>query len=201
MSEQTTNKTPGPRVMYETATLAGIPRESSRMSFDEPVAPFGIRERNYSSLTKLLRVSAWALRFIQKLQKSTIKGQLTSEEISQAKVMWEKYVQKSASTPEINAVKENSRNNLKNQLALQLDENGVLRCHGRLITENLPEYTVFPKLLPRNHVFTSLVIKSFHEKLMHAGVSHTLAAIRREFWIPQGRLSVRRVLLNCLRYR
>ena len=33
---------------------------------------------------------------------------------------------------------------------------------------------------------------------MHAGVSHTLAAIRREFWIPQGRSSVRKVLLNCL---
>jgi len=100
--------------------------------------------------------------------------------------MLEKYVQKSAFTPEINAVKDNSRNNLKIQLGLQLDENRVLRCHGRLISENLQEHTVFPKLLPRNHVFTSLIVKSFHEKLMHAGVSHTLAAIRREFWI-QGR--------------
>ena len=42
------------------------------------------------------------------------KGQLTSDVISQAKVMWEKYVQKSAFTPAINAVKQNSRNNLKN---------------------------------------------------------------------------------------
>ena len=181
--------------MYETATLAGIPRESSKMTFDKPDAPFGIHERNYSLLTKLLRVSTWALQSIGKLQKKiTIKGQLTSEEINQAKVMWEKYLQKSAFTPEVNAVKENSRNNLKNQLGLQLDENRVLRCHGRLISENLPEHTVFPNLLPRNHVFTSLVIKSFHEKMMYAGVSHTLAAIRREFWIPQGRSSVRRVV-------
>ncbi|XP_068671041.1 uncharacterized protein [Montipora foliosa] len=110
--------------------------------------------------------------------------------------MWEKYVQKSAYTPEITAVKENSRNNLKNQLGLQL-------ANGRLIStsENLPERTMFPKLLPKNHVFTSLVLKSFHEKLMHAGASHTVAAIRREFWIPQGRSAVRRVLLNCLRCR
>jgi len=82
-----------------------------------------------------------------------------------------------------------------------LDENGVLRCHVRLISENLQEHIVFPKLLPRSHVFSSLVIKNFHEKLMHAGVSHTLVAIRREFWFPQGRSSVRRVLLNCLRCR
>lgn len=202
MSEQNTKQFPGPRVMYETTTLAGIPRETSKTSLDKPAAPFGISERNYSSLTKLLRVSAWALRFIRKLQnKSTTKEQLTSDEISQAKVMWEKYVQKSVFTPEINAVKQNSRNNLTNQLGLQLDEHGVLRCHGRLISENLPEHTAFPKLLPKNHDFTSLVINSFHEKLMHAGVSHTLAATRREFWIPQGRSSVRRVLLKCLRCR
>ena len=202
MSEHNTKQSPGPHVMYETTTLAGIPRESSKISLEKPVAPFDISERNYSSQTKLLRVSAWALRFIRKLQKkSTVKEQLTSDEISKAKVMWEKYVQKSAFTPEINAVKQNSRNNLKNQLDLQFDEHGVRRCHGRLISENLPEDTAFPKLLPRNHVFTSLVINSFHEKLMHAGVSHTLAAIRREYWIPQGRSSVRRVLLNCLRCR
>ena len=113
---------------------------------------------------------------------STVKGQLTSDEISQAKVMWEKSVQKSAFTPEINAaVKQNSRNNLKNLLGLQFDGHGILRCHGRLIFENLTEYAAFPNLLPRNHVFTSLVMNSFHEKLMHAGVSHTLAVIRREF--------------------
>ena len=77
------------------------------MSFNKQVTPFGISERKYSSLTKLLRVSTWALRFNRKLQKkSTIKGQLTSDKISQAKVMWEKYVQKSVFTPEINAVKE-----------------------------------------------------------------------------------------------
>jgi len=87
--------------MYETVSLAGIPRENNNMSFDKPVSPVGISEGNYSSLTKLLRVSAWALRFIRKLQKkSTIKGQLTSDEISRAKVMWEKYVQKCAFTPE-----------------------------------------------------------------------------------------------------
>ena len=167
MSEQNIKQPPSLHVMNETTTLAEIPKKSSKMSFNKSVALFGIRERNYSSLTKLLRVNSWALRFIRKLQKkSTIKTQLTSDEISQAKVMWEKYVQKSAFTREINAVKENSRENLQNQFGLQLDENGVLRCHGRLISENLPQHTVFPKLLPRNHVFTSLVIKSFHENLM-----------------------------------
>jgi hypothetical protein len=32
---------------------------------------------------------------------------------------------------------------------------------------------------------------------MYAGVSPTLSAIRKEFWIPQGRSTVKKVLLNC----
>ena len=78
-----------------------------------------------------------------------------------------------------------------------MDENGLLRCHRRLISESLPQNTVYPKLL----LMITLLIISFHEKLMHAGVSHTLSAIRSEYWIPQGRAAVRRVLLSCRRCR
>lgn len=147
-------------------------------------------------------MTAWALRFILKVKKkSTGKEELKAEEIEHAKLMWERHVQNSSFSSEINAVKKNTKNNLKDQLGLQLDQNGILRCHGRMIRENLPESSIFPKLLPKNHAFTSLLINSFHEKLMHAGVSHTLSAIRREFWIPQGRTTVRNVLLNCRRCR
>lgn len=147
-------------------------------------------------------MTAWALRFILKVKKkSTGKEELKAEEIEQAKLMWERHVQNSRFSSEINAVKKNTKNNLKDQLGLQLDQNRILRCHGRMIRENLPESSIFPKLLPKNHAFTSLLINSFHEKLMHAGVSHTLSAIRREFWIPQGRTTVRSVLLNCRRCR
>ena len=145
-------------------------------------------------------MTAWALRFILKVKKkSTGKEELKAEEIEQAKLMWERH--SSGFSSAINAVQKNTKNNLKDQLGLQLDQNRILRCHGRMIRENLPETVIFPKLLPKNHAFTSLLINSFHEKLMHAGVSHTLSAIRREFWIPQGRSTVRNVLLNCRRCR
>ncbi|KAL9958393.1 hypothetical protein ACROYT_G035399 [Oculina patagonica] len=190
----------GPQIMYETSSLNGIDRPKEQP--DKPFSPFGLSENTYSSLTRLLRVTAWCWRFIHKLQKkSTEKGELKAEEINQAKTMWERHVQNSSFASEIKAIKNNTRNNLKSQLGLKVDENGILRCHDRLIRENLPESTFYPKLLPKNHAFTSLVINSFHEKLMHAGVSHTLSAIRREFWIPQGRATVRKVLLNCRRCR
>ncbi|KAL9989289.1 hypothetical protein ACROYT_G003822 [Oculina patagonica] len=152
----------GPQIMYETSSLNGIDRPKEQP--DKPFSPFGLSENNYSSLTRLLRVTAWCWRFIHKLQKKSIdKGELKAEEINQAKTMWERHVQNSSFASEIKAIKNNTRNNLKSQLGLNVDENGILRCHGRLIRENLPESTFYPKLLPKNHAFTSLVINSLHE--------------------------------------
>ena len=51
-------------------------------------------------------------------------------------------------------------------------------------------------LSKKNH-FTRLVIKDQHERLFHAGASHTLSCIRRNYWIPYGRTEDKSVLLKC----
>ena len=56
----------------------------------------------------------------------------------------------------------------------------------------------YPKLLARHMRFTYLLIVEVHERLMHAGIAHTLAQIREEYGIPQGRVEVRKVLSQCL---
>ena len=62
--------------MYETSALTEIGCQIETAS--APIAPFKLNEKDYSSLTRLLRVTAWALRFIRKLQKkSTERGELT----------------------------------------------------------------------------------------------------------------------------
>ena len=114
--------------------------------------------------------------------------------------MGERHVQSRGFKSEINAIKSNTRKNLKNQIGLAIDENGIIHYHGRLLRENLSESTFFSKDLSKNHAFTSLVVNSLPD-LMHTGVSHTLSTIRREFWIPQGKATVRKVLLNCRRCR
>ena len=57
------------------------------------------------------------------------------------------------------------------------------------------ENTKYPKLLPRHMRFTYLLIMEVHVRLIHAGIARTLAQIREEYWIPQGRVEVRSVLL------
>ena len=74
----------------------------------------------------------------------------------------------------------------------------VLRCYGRYANAAIAEETKYPKLLPRRVHFTSLIIIEVHQHLIHAGISHTLGQIRQEYWIPQGRAEVRRVLSRCV---
>ena len=50
-----------------------------------------------------------------------------------------------------------------------------------------------PILVPRNEHFTQLLIAN-----IHARVSHTLTQLRKKYWIPQGRTTIKHVIRNCL---
>ncbi|CAL8101468.1 unnamed protein product [Calicophoron daubneyi] len=52
-------------------------------------------------------------------------------------------------------------------------------------------------ILPPRDEVTELIIKYHHELEGHAGASHVLACVRREFWILKGMASVRRVISKC----
>ena len=53
-------------------------------------------------------------------------------------------------------------------------------------------------MLASGEHFTQLVIQYVHEKLIHAGVSHTLSSLRQAYWIIKGRREVKAVLSRCL---
>ena len=59
----------------------------------------------------------------------------------------------------------------------------------------ISEDTKYPKSLQH---FTNLLINEVHQRLIHAGVAHTLSQIREEHWIPQGRVQVKSVISKCL---
>jgi len=97
----------------------------------------------------------------------------------------------------LRAIKENMSHCLKRQLGLKIDDLGILRCYGRFLNATITDSAKHPKLLPRREHLTSLLITEVHQRLIHAGVSHTLAQLREEYWIPQGRAEVRSVLSQC----
>ena len=87
---------------------------------------------------------------------------------------------------------------LKRQLGLKIDDMRILRCHGRYLNAMMSESAKCPKLLPRHKHFTHMLINEVHVHIIHAGMTHTLAQIREEYWIPQGRTKVRKILSQCL---
>ena len=82
---------------------------------------------------------------------------------------------------------------MKGKLGLYLDEKGLIRCGGRFL-----QLQNNPKLLLKGSHFTKLVIVAAHRRNLHVGVSQTLDDIRNEYWIVQGRSSVRKVIRYCL---
>ena len=78
-------------------------------------------------------------------------------------------------------------NGLQKLLRFKTDDDGLLRCHRRLVHANLPLVAKHPILLPRTSHFTRLVIHDTHDKVFHGGVSHTLANVRLRYWIPLAR--------------
>ena len=86
---------------------------------------------------------------------------------------------------------------LVRQLRLFLDKNDCLRCGGRIHNAPLSHVSKFPFLLPAKHPLTTLIIHSFHLRLLHSGTNSTLTELRQESWIPTARQTVRSVIRKC----
>jgi len=57
--QQLAKHSAGAEVLYETSALTEI--ECKIETTVEPIAPFELNEKDYSSLSRLLRMTAWAL--------------------------------------------------------------------------------------------------------------------------------------------
>ncbi|CAF1077099.1 unnamed protein product, partial [Didymodactylos carnosus] len=144
-------------------------------------------------------VTAWVLRFINKSRKRSKENSILSvEERSKAKLYCEKVIQSNYLNEVIESIQKNSSNKLKKQLGLWLDQDGVIRCGGRLKNVESNDCCDFPKLLLKHSSFTKLVIQEYHHKVLHSGVSSTLSQLRHKYWIPQGRSVVSNYVKKCI---
>ena len=90
--------------------------------------PFNIDVERFSSFTKRCRATAWVLRFIEKPRKRTnLPAPLKSTEISKAETMWTAYVQHTEYSNVIDSISMDKSYNLRTQLGLCIDNNGLKR--------------------------------------------------------------------------
>ena len=140
--------------------------------------------KRYSSLQRLLRVTAYVKRFVHYIsRKERITGPLSTNEIQEAEILWIKEMQGHLQVDD-----------LEKQLGLFKDEKGIIHCRGRLGNSQASYDTKFPALL-------SWIIRYCHERVIHKGLKETLTEVRSKYWIPKGRQTVKKELFGCNRCR
>ena len=151
--------------------------------------------KGFSSLQRLIRVTAYVLRFVSNVKRKNEKKELTDEdlkqeEIERARELWIREVQGSVLDDE-------KFDQVKVSLSLYKDDKGILRCGGRLKNAPIPFNARFPIFLPRSSHFTNLVINECHLKVLHNGVRETLTELRSCSWVVRGRQAVKTVIGKC----
>lgn len=155
----------------------------------------------YSSLIKLLRITAYISRWLIRNRDQRTKQVVTAHEIVQAKLIWIRHVQQTEFAKEMECLREKKSLPIRSPLLSLnpfLDENGILRVRGRLRNSLLPHNAKYPAILPAGGYFTTLIIRQAHFKALHGGLQLTLNIIREEFWIIRGKETVKRRLTKCM---
>ena len=164
-----------------------------------------INIERYSSLGKVLRITAYVLRFIKALKqrKTEVTGFISVPELNEAKDLLIKSIQRNVFEKELEGLKtEKTKSNaLVRQLKLFLDDKGLIRSGGRLHNARLEYNAKHPILIPRNHHLTDLIIRWAHTMVLHARITSTVTYIRNTYWIPRIRQVVKKILRTCVTCR
>jgi hypothetical protein len=163
----------------------------------------------YGSLAKLLRVTCYVLMAVKLFKRVKEPGCATvdAKNLQHAQQFWERRIQELHYGRLIEQLKATNGTyddrlgkwkNFARQLGLYVRADGMLTCRGRF--GNSPDISPVskdPKLLPGHSRFSELIINRFHERVLHSGPKHTLAALRTQYWIPRARSRIRSILLKC----
>jgi hypothetical protein len=172
----------------------------------------------FSSIYRLFRVTAVVVKFLKRYLWETLNPatqgrfhnvgvmlsrfsscpRIEATDIQSSKSLWIKSVQRTEMPDVEEAILGKQKHCLVQQLGLFIDDDGIIRSESRYRLADLPYDTKYPKLLPKNCRFSRLWIIGIHLCWKHSGEQHTLAEVRKEVWIPQGRQLVRGILSKCV---
>ena len=157
----------------------------------------------FSTIQRLLRVTAWVLRFVNNVKKKKNHyGTLSVSELNSVQTLWIINYQSAMYPTELANLQANasSRLPLERQLRLFLVKD-IIRFGGRIHNAPLHESAKFPILLPQNHHLTKLIVRDAHERTLHSGLNSTLTHLRQRYWIPTGRQYVKKIIRRCVTCR
>ena len=75
---------------------------------------------------------------------------------------------------------------------------GLLRVGRCLRRATVTDKTKHPIILPKCHHVVDLIVRETHLKSGHSDQEHVIALIRSTYWIIKSRVSIRRILNQCI---
>ncbi|KAK7601984.1 hypothetical protein V9T40_009425 [Parthenolecanium corni] len=165
-------------------------------------APFNLNPNDFPTMGNLIRRTAFCLRaagrFLRGRGTISPQGSLDYESARWRWIRWDQ--QRTYEASETDKTNVSYLRNLK----ASTDENGIIRCETRLKNAKITRNEAEPILLVKKSALTKLIILTFHFNNKHVGTAHTLAALRRQYWLPHGRREVYHIIKThchaCPRY-
>ncbi|XP_063543206.1 uncharacterized protein LOC134751689 isoform X1 [Cydia strobilella] len=156
----------------------------------------------FSNFTKLKRVTAYVLRFINNARPGSVRnsGFLNTKELHAAMNILVKLAQIESFC---------SYDDVKNKTVLKakdpltklnpfVDSEGLMRVGGRLRNGPFSFDKKHPAILPKGHFITVTYFNAVHIILLHAGPQAMLAYVKSTYWPIGGRTQARSTYYKCI---
>nr|XP_041630860.1 uncharacterized protein LOC121502108 [Drosophila kikkawai] len=177
-----------------------MPSEFVLVATNEFVIPF----QRFSSFSRLVRTTAWVLRFARWCHKQRSELEeygLTAKECEAAENLLVRQAQLESFPDEMRSAergKEVATSSEVRGLAPYVDEHGVLRVYGRVDAALCMPYSARrPVVLSHRHSLTELVVRHFHAQMKHQNVDAMIVQIRTRFWVTKMRRVLKEVISSC----
>ena len=168
---------------HETATAEANAKQEEVKSEDNPI--FHQLLKACSTFPKIRRTLAYVRRFVQNARKKNAK---TVQELKESENQLFKWSQLHLNPSVIDK-----------KLIPSLDENGLIRAHGRLEdVRSLPQEMRNPVILPRDHLLVKLLLRHLHDKRGHCGYKSLIHEARRKYWVIGVRSMSKALTTKCI---
>lgn len=154
----------------------------------------------YSTLSKLIRITAYVMRAFKKNERQTIG--FSNDQLNNSLEYWIRFTQHVHFEREIRSMQTHGNNPGKSDLVSLkpfFGKDGLLRVWGRIANAEINYDERHPIIIPAHSQFARLLMHEAHFKTKHGNVQIMLHYVRAKYWVIQSKRAALKVVKSCVR--